>query len=766
MVKLVIKFLSVFLLIILTCNKASAEPMELSPSKDDVNKIIAQINRSKPDKNLVNNLLIIARYYLYEDDKESEKYSTRALSLSKELSYNEGVIKSMCLQAAFLNNVKSDSISAIQMVDKAILLSRKQKLPEMEAYAYYTKAFWFKWINPSFSNNTEKYCIKSRNLYKRSNNKINEAYMLKCLADIHNDQKKPGQSLEELFEVVQLYKSAGHPSLHYTYHLIALIYNDLGNYEQALKYSLLAIKSAEKTNDFADITHFYFQAAHVYMALDQPKNALPYFSFILNKEDKVAKSFFIQRATASYIASILVKTGKPEEALNLYKKMMHEYPVKQGNLKYSTDELYLGNIYFSLKQYDKAEKLFLHMLEHNEKDSRADYFNLMCYLKLGNFYIAQGKFAKASKYIDKAVTQKSSKSILNNIDLNVQQFKVDSASGNYLSAIRHYQIYKSLNDSLFNEKKSKQVSNLNIQFETEKKQQKIGILTAKNKTQQAILEKRVFERNVFTAGAIMLLLLLLLSVNRYKIKQKSNRKLKEQQEIINKKNEMLNGLLEEKEGLLQSKDKLIAEKEWLIKEVHHRVKNNLQMIATLLYSQATYLKDTAAIAAINESQQRIYAISLIHQKLYQSHSLQLVNMKNYVNELVDYLKDSFDSAEEIDFNLDLDSFEMGITKAIPLGLILNEAITNSIKYAFSKDSKKIISICLHHTNNRISLQIKDNGKGLPADFNTEESDSLGINLMQGLSNQINADFSMRSENGTIISMEFDDMGEPLLEQVM
>src|SRR5690606_22707984 len=173
-------------------------------------------------------------------------------------------------------------------------------------------------------------------------------------------------------------------------------------------------------------------------------------------------------------------------------------------------------------------------------------------------------------------------------------------------------------------------------------QQKIGILTAENREQKVILEKRVFERNVFTAGTIMLMLLLLISVNRYQIKQKANKQLKEQQDIINKNIEVLNNLLKEKEELLQIKDKLIVEKEWLIKEVHHRVKNNLQMISTLLYSQATYLKDKAVIAAINDSQQRIHAISLIHQKLYQSDSLLFVNMKSYIHELVDFLKETFD----------------------------------------------------------------------------------------------------------------------------
>lgn len=763
-VKSVIHFIAgILFLVTLTCSKAIAEPMERVPSKDSVNKLIAQINTSKPDEKLVDNLLAIAIYYLWNGHRKCEGYINRAFALSERLSYNNGLIKSMCYRAIFLK-ISNDTTSANKIIENAISLCIKQKLPDLEAYVYYTKGIWFSINNPKTS---EEYYTKARILYKSSGNRVNEAYIVKCLADIHIYQNKPAQSLNELFEALEIYKKAGYQALHYTYDLIGPVYSAMGNYEEALKYALLAIKSAEQTKDTADIALFYLRVGQLFVELNQAADALPYFSKVQKKVEDEGGDFYYQRAAASNISNILIITGKPEEALQLYKKAIAVKPARPGSLKYSTDERTLGDIYFALKQYDKAEKHYQQMLESTDKNSFVDYFNLMCFIKMGNFYITQGSFAKAKVYINKALLHKSPKSLADIADINLQQYKVDSASGNYLSAIRHYQTYKSLNDSLFNEKKSKQIAGLNIQYETEKKEQKIGTLVAQNSEQKVILEKRFFERNVFTVGAIMLLLLLFLSVNRYRIKQKANKQLQEQQETINKKNEILNCLLQEKEGLLQSKDKLIIEKEWLVKEVHHRVKNNLQMISTLLYSQASYLRDTVAIAAINESQQRIHAISLIHQKLYQSDNLQLVNMKSYVHELVDYLKESFDAAQEIEFNLDVDSFEMGLVKAIPLGLILNEAITNSLKYAFSNGNRKIISIQLQRRENcNILLQIKDNGKGMPADFSLHQFDSLGINLMHGLSNQINADFSIKSENGTIISLEFEENDESLIEQAI
>ena len=127
---------------------------------------------------------------------------------------------------------------------------------------------------------------------------------------------------------------------------------------------------------------------------------------------------------------------------------------------------------------------------------------------------------------------------------------------------------------------------------------------------------------------------------------------------------------------------LLKDKEWLIKEVHHRVKNNLQMVISLLNSQSIYLNDEAAVVAIQESQRRMHAMSLIHQKLYQSENVGVIDMRAYINEFISYLKDIFETGSSIRFEQDVDPIKLDVGQAVPVGLILNEVITNSIKYAF------------------------------------------------------------------------------------
>jgi two-component sensor histidine kinase len=139
-----------------------------------------------------------------------------------------------------------------------------------------------------------------------------------------------------------------------------------------------------------------------------------------------------------------------------------------------------------------------------------------------------------------------------------------------------------------------------------------------------------------------------------------------------------NKIITEKNGLLQN---LVREKEWLLKEVQHRVKNNLHTLLCLLESQASHLKNEG-LAAVEVSQHRIYAMSLIHQKLYQAEDIRTVLIDKYIAEFVDYLGDSFEGRSEVHFMLDIEPIRLAVSQAIPLALIINEAVTNSMKYAF------------------------------------------------------------------------------------
>jgi two-component system, sensor histidine kinase PdtaS len=167
------------------------------------------------------------------------------------------------------------------------------------------------------------------------------------------------------------------------------------------------------------------------------------------------------------------------------------------------------------------------------------------------------------------------------------------------------------------------------------------------------------------------------------------------------------------------------------------------------------VNDDSALTAINDSQRRVQAISLIHQRLYQSENSSSIDMPAYIDELIGNLKDSFDTAHYIVFEQDIEPVKLDVAKAIPVGLIINEGIVNAIKYAFPDHRKGLVSIRLTHDGpNYLILSICDNGMGLPSGVDIMKHHSLGFSLMQGLSGQIDGTFQIENNQGLHINIRF------------
>jgi len=252
-----------------------------------------------------------------------------------------------------------------------------------------------------------------------------------------------------------------------------------------------------------------------------------------------------------------------------------------------------------------------------------------------------------------------------------------------------------------------------------------------------------------------LLIILALAYNGYRLKRQNVLELIKKEKTINQQKRVLENILSEKEKLLEEKGGLLKDKEILIKEVHHRIKNNLHMVSSLLESQSAYLNSEALIA-VKKSQHRIHAISLIHQKLYVNDHVTEIFINSYIREIVSYLKESLLSDEQIIFEMNLDNILLDVSQAVPIGLILNEAITNSIKYAFIGGSGGIIKIDMIQKSNSVILTISDNGIGLPQQYQTNDNfkNSLGINLIKGLGKSIQGQVSVTSIVGTKVEVVF------------
>jgi len=201
----------------------------------------------------------------------------------------------------------------------------------------------------------------------------------------------------------------------------------------------------------------------------------------------------------------------------------------------------------------------------------------------------------------------------------------------------------------------------------------------------------------------------------------------------------------------------LKEKEVLLKEVHHRVKNNLQVISSILSLQASYVTDENTINILQESQNRIKSMSFIHENLYQRDRFSSIDFSEYIFNLSNNLIHSyriFDNLVELKFNME--QIHLSLDQAIPCGLIVNELVSNALKYAFSEHNKNgEISIELSIKENRIILMIGDNGVGLPQDFDVEKTETLGLQLVLTLIDQLDAIIEIKRQDGTKYFITFD-----------
>jgi PAS domain S-box-containing protein len=201
----------------------------------------------------------------------------------------------------------------------------------------------------------------------------------------------------------------------------------------------------------------------------------------------------------------------------------------------------------------------------------------------------------------------------------------------------------------------------------------------------------------------------------------------------------------------------LREKEILLREIHHRVKNNMQVISSLLRLQSKYVKEEKYRVLFEESQNMIRSMSLIHEKLYHSHDISRIDFKEYINDLVNSLFRSYDvNKSTIKSRINIEDVSPGMDFAIPCGLIINELVTNSLKYAFPDGRKGEIKINFSQNNSNIyELFVGDNGVGISEDIDIERSKSLGLRLVTMLVNdQLEGEIDLKRNNGTKFMIKF------------
>lgn len=204
-------------------------------------------------------------------------------------------------------------------------------------------------------------------------------------------------------------------------------------------------------------------------------------------------------------------------------------------------------------------------------------------------------------------------------------------------------------------------------------------------------------------------------------------------------------------------EKSLRQKEFLLKEVHHRVKNNLQVISSILSLQTSFIEDQDIIDVLKESQNRIRSMSDIHEHLYRHEDFSKINFSDYLKNLCSNLLESYRTSTKVFLDYDCQQVDISLDQAIPCGLFINEVISNSLKHAWPDKDKGVFSVKLKKQSDTIYLELSDNGIGLPRNFEKMNSDSLGLQLVETLVEQLDAELDVNIENGTKYLLKFVDI---------
>lgn len=734
------KFLLIAFLLLLSSHSSFAGEQERTVA--DMRELISKSPKdtSRVDMLLETAMMYVLRHDALKTDMDSAgRLANQAYKLTKELKYVPGEGKYWYVFSNIYRE-KNEVEKGKKYAEKAVTILLKTRDNDALGDAYLELANY----SDAYSDQMLQKMIQTEHAafaYEKAGNYEMQGKALKSLGEywyLTGDYKS---ALIELQKALHAFKKSNYPERQGVYDIMMTASNLLGDHEKGLEYGLLALRTAEKVGDSsAQLYAIYNHLGGTYSDIDRYEDAEKYYIKASALAEKTTDTLGII-AIQKNLANVHMSLKQFHQALIVIEKMDKKYSPLPFYGRLMLANVYL-TCYSKMGEFELAKPYVKEVLETFSKYDTLLSIHMQTYTPLVNYYMASKQYKKAIQFChyDEAMSKRYN-FIRRLSTVYITLAKADSALGNYKSALQNYRSHVVIEDSLYNQTKSWQIEQLAIEYETEKKDKNIQVLTKESLIQKNKLQQASMQRNVTFGGISLSLMIIGLLFSRYRIKQKANSKLETQQKEISEKNTSLQHLLNEKE--------------WLLREIHHRTKNNLQTVISLLNSQSVYLQSDAALSAIQDSKHRVQAMSLIHQKLYKSDNVSNIDMHAYIVELVEYLKDCFNTGQRIRFEMSIVPVAVDVSEAVPLGLILNEAITNAIKYAFPDNREGVINITLEHVvREQYLLTISDNGVGISSDASNGKSDSLGMSLMKGLAEDIDGTFTLENNTGTLLKVSF------------
>ena len=501
---------------------------------------------------------------------------------------------------------------------------------------------------------------------------------------------------------------------------LGYVFERKGQLDKAAEYAIESLRLGGKFNDKKAIALAYSDLSGIFWKQSKYEIGLEFGLKSLKIFEERGISDLDYDFTLYVVGNNYLAFNKFQEALDYYE---HSISIGERYGFYNN----LSDVYISLVElhaylnnFSKAEEAGVNAIKY-AKLLDNNFMMMRSMLSIGKLQYLQGKYITAIESLQKCIE-------IATIDFGDEFYlsqayetlgKAFAGNHNYKDAYEAFAEYDKLKNEIFTINADQRTSLIHTKFEVAQKESTIQYQESRIKKQ------KINQILISIISGLLLLLLLVLYITFQKNRKKSI--------------------------LLQKQNK---EKEFLLKEIHHRVKNNLGIVSSLLALQSAHIKDQNIIDVMQESQNRVYSMSMIHQKLYLGKNLITIEMKDYFINLSKHILDSFGINDQISIECIMESTEIDVDTAIPLGLIVNELLTNSLKYAFPDNRKGKIEINLQKLNNNtLLLKVADDGVGNKQD-KADRDKGFGTELIKLLAQQLEGTINHKFEHGTIISFRF------------
>lgn len=571
----------------------------------------------------------------------------------------------------------------------------------------------------------EETCVHSLEL-------LQEAGLESETADVHSrlgviyrrlsDIKKSLHHYDEGITVAKKYRNE--PVLAVLYMNKANSLNEAARYDEAIDMHLQSIRIKEKIKDERGLMQSYNNIALVYMRTHENGASIDYF----RRANKLATQFNNKTGLGyNYVnlATLYINLHQKDSVPYFYEQALAAF--RETGEQPGLGLVYhnYGNFLLEENKLDESEQLLREALEIRRK-TQSSYDVASTMNVLGSLMSHRGKRKEAEQYLLQSLALLKGENSNRRQDAYKYLSEHYKTIGDYEEAYKYQASYISMRDTLVQESEVANMLRAQAQYEVEKREAQL-LLQQKDNELKAALVSRKNQQLLFLLIALVLAVLLAAA---YFFSYRSK---KQHTVALERKNSQI---------------------ETLIRELHHRVKNNLQVVSGLLSLQSSRLEDDAARQAMEEGRTRVDAMAMIHQKLYMDNNLAAVNIKEYLENLSQSLANSFGySLQHVQTSVQLPQPSLDVDRAIPIGLIVNELVTNAFKHAFTHTTADPhIKVSLEERKEGgMELTIADNGKGLTGA--ADSSRSFGMKLVRTLVEQLNGTLQQKHDNGTVYSIQ-------------